>query len=66
MDSLGAIFSHLADSAQVRSDLFSISCVLRKIGVIVRNVLADEKRRRAAQSRARSCSRVQTAPPPKL
>ncbi|MGK7904084.1 MAG: circadian clock protein KaiC [Hormoscilla sp.] len=33
MDSLGAIFSHLADSAQVRSDLFSISCVLREIGV---------------------------------
>jgi len=33
MDSLGAIFSHLEDSAQVRSDLFSISCVLREIGV---------------------------------
>ena len=78
MDSLGAIFSHLADSAQVRSDLFSISCVLREIGVtavltaertseygeisrygveefvadnvvIVRNVLADEKRRRTME-----------------
>ncbi len=33
MDSLGAIFSHLADSAQVRSDLFVIASALRDLGV---------------------------------
>lgn len=33
MDSLGAIFSHLADSAQVRSDLFSIASALRELEV---------------------------------
>jgi circadian clock protein KaiC len=33
MDSLGAIFSHLADSAQVRNDLFSIAAALRELGV---------------------------------
>lgn len=78
MDSLGAIFSHLADSAQVRSDLFSIASALRELEVtaimtaertaeygdisrygveefvadnvvILRNVLADEKRRRTIE-----------------
>jgi circadian clock protein KaiC len=33
MDSLGAIFSHLADSAQVRNDLFIIASALRELGV---------------------------------
>jgi circadian clock protein KaiC len=33
MDSLGAIFSHLADSAQVRNDLFIIASALRDLGV---------------------------------
>lgn len=33
MDSLGAIFSHLEDSAQVRSDLFSIAAALRELEV---------------------------------
>lgn len=33
MDSLGAIFSHLADSAQVRSDLFSIASALRELEI---------------------------------
>jgi circadian clock protein KaiC len=33
MDSLGAIFSHLADSAQVRNDLFVIASALRELGV---------------------------------
>ena len=75
MDSLGAIFSHLSDSAEVRSDLFRMASALRELGVtaimtaerteeygdisrfgveefvadnvvILRNVLADEKRRR--------------------
>lgn len=33
LDSLGAIFSHLADSAQVRSDLFRLASALRELGV---------------------------------
>jgi circadian clock protein KaiC len=33
MDSLGAIFSHLADSAQVRSDLFRLASALRELEV---------------------------------
>ncbi|MGC9527649.1 MAG: circadian clock protein KaiC [Limnospira sp.] len=33
MDSLGAIFSHLADTAQVRSDLFRIASALRELEV---------------------------------
>jgi circadian clock protein KaiC len=78
MDSLGAIFSHLTDSAQVRSDLFRLASALRELGVtaimtaertaeygeisrygveefvadnvvILRNVLADEKRRRTIE-----------------
>lgn len=78
MDSLGAIFSHLEDSAQVRSDLFRIASALREMEVtailtaertqeygeitrygveefvadnviILRNVLADEKRRRTIE-----------------
>lgn len=78
LDSLGAIFSHLSDSAQVRSDLFIIASALRELEVtalmtaerteeygeisrygveefvadnvmILRNVLADEKRRRTIE-----------------
>ncbi|OKH23825.1 circadian clock protein KaiC [Hydrococcus rivularis NIES-593] len=78
LDSLGAIFSHLADSAQVRSDLFRLASALRELEitavmtaertqeygeisrfgveefvadnvVILRNVLADEKRRRTIE-----------------
>ena len=78
MDSLGAIFSHLSDSAEVRSDLFRMASALRELGVtaimtaerteeygdisrfgveefvadnvvILRNVLADEKRRRTIE-----------------
>ena len=78
MDSLGAIFSHLEDSAQVRSDLFRIASALREMEVtavltaertqeygdisrygveefvadnviILRNVLAEEKRRRTIE-----------------
>ena len=78
LDSLGAIFSHLDDSAQVRSDLFMIASALRELEVtavmtaermqeygeisrfgveefvadnvvILRNVLADEKRRRTIE-----------------
>ncbi len=78
LDSLGAIFSHLADSAQVRSDLFRLASALRELDVtaimtaerteeygeisrfgveefvadnvvILRNVLADEKRRRTIE-----------------
>jgi circadian clock protein KaiC len=78
MDSLGAIFSHLTDSAQVRSDLFRLASALRELEVtavmtaeriqeygdisrygveefvadnvvILRNVLADEKRRRTIE-----------------
>jgi circadian clock protein KaiC len=78
MDSLGAIFSHLSDSAQVRSDLFRLASALRELEitaimtaertqeygdisrygveefvadnvVILRNVLADEKRRRTIE-----------------
>jgi len=78
MDSLGAIFSHLADTAQVRSDLFRIASALRELEVtaimtaerteeygeisrygveefvadnvvLLRNVLADEKRRRTIE-----------------
>lgn len=78
LDSLGAIFSHLADSAQVRSDLFRLATALRELEVtaimtaerteeygeisrfgveefvadnvvILRNVLADEKRRRTIE-----------------
>lgn len=33
MDSLGAIFSHLADTAQVRSDLFRMASALRELEV---------------------------------
>ncbi len=33
MDSLGAIFNHLGDSAQVRSDLFRIASALRELDV---------------------------------
>jgi circadian clock protein KaiC len=33
MDSLGAIFSHLANSAQVRSDLFRLASALRELEV---------------------------------
>jgi circadian clock protein KaiC len=33
LDSLGAIFSHLADSAQVRNDLFRLASALRELGV---------------------------------
>ncbi|MGK7946213.1 MAG: circadian clock protein KaiC [Microcystaceae cyanobacterium] len=33
MDSLGAIFSHLENSAQVRSDLFRLASALRELGV---------------------------------
>ena len=33
MDSLGAIFSHLSDSAQVRSDLFRLATALRELEV---------------------------------
>lgn len=33
LDSLGAIFSHLADSAQVRSDLFRLASALRELEV---------------------------------
>ncbi len=33
MDSLGAIFSHLEDSAQVRSDLFRLASALRELEV---------------------------------
>lgn len=33
MDSLGAIFSHLSDNAQVRNDLFKIASVLRELEV---------------------------------
>lgn len=33
LDSLGAIFSHLADSAQVRSDLFRLASALRELNV---------------------------------
>lgn len=33
MDSLGAIFSHLNDTAQVRTDLFRIASVLREMNV---------------------------------
>ncbi|MDV3000676.1 MAG: Circadian clock protein kinase KaiC [Chroococcopsis gigantea SAG 12.99] len=78
LDSLGAIFSHLSDSAQVRSDLFRLASALRELEVtaimtaertqeygdisrygveefvadnvvILRNVLADEKRRRTIE-----------------
>jgi circadian clock protein KaiC len=78
MDSLGAIFTHLSDSAQVRSDLFRLASALRELEVtaimtaertqeygdisrygveefvadnvvILRNVLADEKRRRTIE-----------------
>ncbi|HAC62551.1 MAG TPA: circadian clock protein KaiC [Cyanothece sp. UBA12306] len=78
LDSLGAIFSHLTDTAQVRSDLFRLASALRELGVtaimtaertqeygdisrygveefvadnvvILRNVLADEKRRRTIE-----------------
>ncbi len=78
LDSLGAIFSHLTNSAQVRSDLFRLASALREMNVtaimtaerveeygeisrygveefvadnvvIVRNVLADEKRRRTIE-----------------
>ncbi|HIK37734.1 MAG: circadian clock protein KaiC [Geminocystis sp.] len=33
LDSLGAIFTHLNDSAQVRSDLFRLASALRELGV---------------------------------
>ncbi|BAQ66369.1 circadian clock protein KaiC [Geminocystis sp. NIES-3709] len=33
LDSLGAIFSHLADSAQVRNDLFRLASALRELDV---------------------------------
>lgn len=33
LDSLGAIFSHLADSTQVRNDLFRLASALRELGV---------------------------------
>jgi len=33
LDSLGAIFSHLSDSAQVRSDLFCLASALRELEV---------------------------------
>lgn len=33
LDSLGAIFSHLADTAQVRSDLFRLASALRELNV---------------------------------
>lgn len=78
MDSLGAIFSHLPDAGQVRSDLFSTASALRNMEitailtaertqdygdisrfgveefvadnvVILRNVLAEEKRRRTIE-----------------
>ncbi|MGD1856190.1 MAG: circadian clock protein KaiC [Leptolyngbyaceae cyanobacterium] len=78
MDSLGAIFSHLPDAGQVRSDLFSAASALRNMEitailtaertqdygdisrfgveefiadnvVILRNVLAEEKRRRTIE-----------------
>mgnify|MGYP001800164539 CR=1 FL=1 len=78
MDSLGAIFSHLPDAGQVRSDLFSTASALRSMEVtailtaerthdygdisrfgveefvsdnvvILRNVLAEEKRRRTIE-----------------
>lgn len=78
MDSLGAIFSHLPDAGQVRSDLFSAASALRNMNitailtaertqdygdisrfgveefvadnvVILRNVLAEEKRRRTIE-----------------
>lgn len=78
LDSLGAIFSHLTDSAQVRNDLFRLASALRELEVtaimtaerteeygdisrygveefvadnvvILRNVLADEKRRRTIE-----------------
>ena len=78
MDSLGAIFSHLPDAGQVRSDLFSTASALRELRVtailtaerthdygdisrfgveefvadnvvILRNVLAEEKRRRTVE-----------------
>ncbi|ACK71408.1 putative circadian clock protein, KaiC [Gloeothece citriformis PCC 7424] len=78
MDSLGAIFSHFMDMAQVRSDLFRLASALRELEVtaimtaertqeygeisrygveefvadnvvILRNALADEKRRRTIE-----------------
>ena len=42
MDSLGAIFNHLGDSAQVRSDLFRIASALRELDVTA--IMTAERR----------------------